>query len=351
LAQAVWHQVSRRSLLEAFCREDRMVGGLQALKARFTGASNTVVDADRALCVELTRITSCGVMDIPKELRAPIVEKCGEEDARKIIMKHLQECLAEPKAQAWRRIHASLILVEDLFSEGSQDLLSETAGGLHFDVVQRLALLERYEVPSDRRAQQILRQKAQSLRVKILPLLQAVDPSQAEAATNKMLSADATHAEASANKVHTEDRSPTCARETESVGSFGTEGTCSTAASFSALPQPAVIGGIVKIGHNDDTTSESSAAEDQTSKTSKKVQRRMTARERGERQEPTPQVSGTSTPVMETSSPTPAPTLSCCLLEDLLDFTPQVQQPHSELEKAPAMGEREPPVMANLLDF
>jgi len=46
--------------------------------------------------------------------------------------------------QRWRRVYAALILVECLVQRGCGELMSEAGKGVHFDMAQRLALLEYY---------------------------------------------------------------------------------------------------------------------------------------------------------------------------------------------------------------
>lgn len=193
---------------------------------------------------ELKSVTDSGVMDIPKELLDPVIEASQSEDSRQEIMKHLRECLAESTGKRWQRVYGGLVLAEELVRRGSPALLAETAEGHHFDLVQRLSLLEHFELTSDRRVQGMVRAKATSARAEVISKLEG-----AEAALQVM---------DKANK----DSQSTC-----SPGMLSNySGSTCTGSAFSVPAADAgkgrmVLNGIVSVGHSDDTTDESSADE------------------------------------------------------------------------------------------
>lgn len=120
---------------------------------------------DPSLEPALARITDSGLVDIPDELFTPVIEESREEHGRKVIMNHLRQCLTDvAKPKAWKRLHAAMILIEELMTNGSAALLAETAVGRHFDVVQKLSFVERFQHTSNERAQSMVRAKAKSLR-------------------------------------------------------------------------------------------------------------------------------------------------------------------------------------------
>jgi len=192
------------------------------------------------LAADLRRVTESGVMEVPDDLLTPVVDASCTKEGRDEIMQHLQECLAEPSTRRWRRVYAALILVECLVQRGCGELMSEAGKGVHFDMAQRLALLEYYVISTDRRVQNMIRSKAGTVRTLFVKRLEA--------------GADAV--------------------------SFGTHvpsvGSCSTAAStnpgspninstsWSWPSEPKgqiILNGVVAVGHQDDTTSDSSGDE------------------------------------------------------------------------------------------
>jgi hypothetical protein len=96
---------------------------------------------------------------------------------RRVIMAHLRECLSEPKGKRWRRVLGALMIVEHLMEKGSKDLISETSEGRHFDLGQRLWFLMSFEYTVDTRVQNIIRQKASTLRPVLLKRMEAPDTS------------------------------------------------------------------------------------------------------------------------------------------------------------------------------
>merc|ERR1719428_2474964 len=81
------------------------------------------------------------------------------------------ECFTQTKkAKAWLRIHAALMLTQDLVLNFPV-LSAEIASGYYFDLLQQLSFLEHFELVSDRRAQALVRSQAQSVRRLVAPKL------------------------------------------------------------------------------------------------------------------------------------------------------------------------------------
>lgn len=210
-----------------------------ALKAFGSSTGGNPLETD------LKRVTESGVIDIPKELLSVIAEASHSEHDRRVIMHHLRECLAEPSGKRWRRVHAGLCLAEDLLKTGAPELLVETAEGRHFDLIQRLSLLEHFECTNDKRVQNMVRTKATALRSEAVPRLETASELQPCDQAKDM-----------------KDTSSTCSPGMASVSS------CSTASSANAPSWnnekekgQMILNGIVAVGHRDDTTSESSGDE------------------------------------------------------------------------------------------
>lgn len=275
-----------------------MIAGLKNRVATLRGG--------QGLQADLKRVTDSGVTDIPKELLTTIVEASSDADSRREIMKHLQACLAEPAgAKKWRRIYAGLLLTESLMLNGSNVILAETAEGHHFDVVQRLAFLEHFELTSDRRAQHMMRTKAKELRVALIPQLQSASD---EGLLKQMVDA-ATVAEnastCSPGSNATIQTGSSLKTETETNEWHGVElpkagDACSTI--------PKVINGIVAVGHNDDTTDEESSGNENKSGGAPREQHRSSKKERDQRSS------------LAQGSPSPVAAASPAQTVNLLDF-------------------------------
>jgi len=135
---------------------------------------------DDPLCIHLKRITDYGVaiLDMtPKRLQElfhPILEASHEPDRRQEIMSHLCGCLSEATGKRWNRIFGGMVLTEKLMNQGSHVLLIETAHGHHFDLVQKVSILEHFDSAArgvtDKRAQKLIREKASDLRTSLVPL-------------------------------------------------------------------------------------------------------------------------------------------------------------------------------------
>lgn len=247
------------------------MASVAAAWSRVTGRGGN----SKSIMADLKKITHSEVLDVPKDLFAPVVEASHREEDRQEIMKHLRECLAEPSGKHWRRIMGGLLLVETLMKNASPVLLAETAEGRHFDLVQRLSFLEVYD-NTDKRVANTVRHKAEALRKEVVPLLQ------------------------SASLKDTED----AMRDTASTCSPGTGSTMTRSTTFSSCkgfgsddlfvegstiePEVAkgvmILNNIVAVGHNDDTTDESDGNEDKKrAPVQFREQKRQTARERNQR--------------------------------------------------------------------
>lgn len=225
-----------------------MFAGRFSLKA-FGGSVGSTLDAD------LKRVTDSGVIEIPKELLDVVSEASNTEENRRTIMNHLRECLAEPSGRRWRRIHAALALVEELVKSGApfaNELLLETSEGRHFDLVQRLSLLEHFECTTDRRVQNMVRSKASTLRSDVVPRLETAGELHDDGRDGR----DRETKEAK--------ESSTSSPGMASVASCSTADTQSLSGRSVSPPRPAgrmILNGIVAVGHRDDTSSESSGDE------------------------------------------------------------------------------------------
>jgi hypothetical protein len=209
--------------------------------SRLRGGSGNSIDAD------LKRITDSDNIDVPKDVLMSIVQASHSVDDRREIMKHLRTRLAEPEARNWRRIYGGLVLVEQLLQRGSRALMTETAEGHHFDLVQRLTFLENFEFGDDKRVQAMVRQKATVLRTEVISRVdnpgdtpvQSLSGEDAEVLMSLGGGRGLTHdnAEASPGSPSTSSTSPT-APKAFSKGNM-------------------IVNGLVSVGHQDDTDTES----------------------------------------------------------------------------------------------
>lgn len=228
------------------------------------------------LTTDLRSITESGVIDIPKALLDNIVEASSIEESRKEIMVHLRECLKEPSGKKWKRVHAAVVVAEDLLGQGrgAPELVGEIASGLHFDLIQRLAFLEVYQ-HNESHAQNMIRSKAKALRATLVPkFAHAFDQAPVEAP-----------AKPSPAELQKQDTASTC-----STCGFGSGDSIiapsetSPSHGAAAGPQQAgaqrmlySLGHFVACGHNDDTTDESSGDEEQKRR---KAQRKKASEEK-----------------------------------------------------------------------
>jgi hypothetical protein len=221
----------------------------------------------------LRKITHSEVLDIPKELFIPIVEASNNEEDRRELMTHIRECLAEPTGKHWRRINGGLMIVEALLKRGSPTLITETAEGRHFDLVQRLSFLEHFDY-SDKRVINMIRSKAEALRKEVSPLIQNAGLKDSEDAAKDTASTCS-------------PGSSTATRSTvSSCRGFGSDDIFGD--SCLDLPEASkgtmILNNIVTVGHNDDTTDESEGDKARTQAPVRfREQKKLTTRERNER--------------------------------------------------------------------
>jgi hypothetical protein len=139
--------------------------------------------SDEPLQVHLKRITdsaytrkTIGGVAVAGELLAPIIAESHDADCRREIMKHIRECMSEKQGKRWQRIFGGLVLTEELLQHGSPALVIECAHGHHFDLIQKVSLVEKIGAAaqgcSDRRAQNVIRTKACELNKNLVPWLQ-----------------------------------------------------------------------------------------------------------------------------------------------------------------------------------
>lgn len=152
------------------------------------------------------------------------------------------------------------MLLEELMRRGAPSLATEIAEGRHFDPVQRLTFLERFEYRDDRRVQGMVRQKAASLRTLVLARMEGEVP---EGQTSP--SGWQGHAKCEGYGSNGPGLSPVCSADADpplvnpAYPGFGSESLPPLSTGDSKGTGNKVVNGLVSVGHNDDTTSESDA--------------------------------------------------------------------------------------------
>lgn len=258
------------------------MAAISAAWSRVTGRAPTTGTGtgSKTLQADLKRITHSGVLDIPKELLTPVIEASVNEEDRPEIMKHLRECLAEPLGKHWRRIYGGLVLVEALIKSGSPALISETAEGRHFDLVQRLSFLEHFD-NTDKRVMNNVRKKAEALRREVVPLLQGAVIKDAEDACKDTAS---TCSPGSVSTAVTHSTTATNSSATSGgYAGFGSDDMPSEASKPVENKRTMILNNIVSVGHNDDTTSESEGGEDKRAPVRFREQKKMSTKDRNDR--------------------------------------------------------------------
>jgi hypothetical protein len=251
------------------------MAGISAAWSRVTGRGSS---GNKTLPADLKRITHSGVLDIPKEVLAPVIEASNSEEDRPEIMKHVRECLAEPCGKHWRRIYGALVLVEALAKSGSPALMTETAEGRHFDLVQRLSFLEHFE-NSDKRVMNNIRKKAESLRKEVVPLIQ----NACNAEPDDTKDTASTCSPGAASNASDNTRS-TASSSTTGFGSDDIDRMAPRVEAEEPGKRTMILNNIVRVGHNDDTTSESEGGEDKPGAAVQyREQRKLSAKARNER--------------------------------------------------------------------
>jgi len=235
---------------------------------------------NKTLPADLKRITHSGVLDIPKEFLTPVVEASLSEDDRQVIMKHLRECLAEPKGEHWRRVHAGLVLCEELVKSGSPALITETAEGRHFDIVQRLSFLEHFDC-TDKRSMNSVRRKAEALRKLVVPLIQ--DASLKDMEDAKTVETTSTGSLGSDSVCQSVITASSTTPSTSTMTGFGSDDVCGVAPAVEPDRKlNMILNNIVAVGHSEDTTSESEGGDDKRAPVQYREPRRMSAKARNE---------------------------------------------------------------------
>lgn len=127
------------------------------------GGFGTKVDT-RTLESALRHATHSDKADVSKDDLLAISQSSHHEDDRRLIMRHLSVCLCDTASSKWKRVNAALTVVDNLLRTGSPELVVETASGAHFDLIQRLSFLEKFEYSFDKRIEKLIRGKAMLLR-------------------------------------------------------------------------------------------------------------------------------------------------------------------------------------------
>jgi len=223
----------------------------------FTSRQGAAVAGNKTLLADLKRVThtlSLNASDIPADALTAVAQASNNEEERREIMKHLRECLAEATGKNCRRVYGGLILLETLLKRGSPELMVETAEGHHFDLVQRLSFLEHFDF-SDRTVQGMVRTKAVALRKEVLPLLEAAALKDKQSVADPAMETTSTCSPGSTQSNYS-------AGAASSTG-FGSDDVSNVLDKIdtSSASKRMVLNNIVKVGHSDDTTSESECEE------------------------------------------------------------------------------------------
>lgn len=218
------------------------------------GTRRTPLEAD------LHRITETDNIDAPpKDVLTSVSQSSHDPEDRAVIMRHLQECLSETSGRRWRRIHGGLVLLDQLLRYGAPALVEEVSAGLHFDPIQRLTFLERFEYGDDRRVQNIVRQKAGTLRSQLIAAMQAAQDG-IDGAGFGVNGAAASRGVAGHSRGSVEGTSATSYSSASFNNGNGYPASFGNG-SPSGSKKPVVVNGLVSTGHRDDTSSESSGGE------------------------------------------------------------------------------------------
>mmetsp|Transcript_50125 Transcript_50125/g.106593 ORF Transcript_50125/g.106593 Transcript_50125/m.106593 type:complete len:364 (-) Transcript_50125:87-1178(-) len=224
------------------------------------------------LQADLRRLTEAELLESPPpETLNNVANASHDEDQRREILLHMQECLAEPSSRRWRRVNGGLVLLDHLLRRGSPKVVTEIAEGRHFDPLQRLAFLEKFEFSDDKRVQNMLRQKATALRSEMMLRLQDPDYEPATSSgpggtqgsgrdhedRNGTSSASKYVGFGSDSPPGAEPKQAAPTTSSAYVG-FGND---SVASYIGEGGKPKFVSNMVALGHNDDTTSESSGGE------------------------------------------------------------------------------------------
>jgi hypothetical protein len=240
------------------------------MTGRNTSPEKVLLDSLKSITNSSTLVVAS---DIPADALTAVIESSTDESHRQAIMQHLRSCLTESSGKQWRRPYSALLLLEALLKRGSTELVAETAEGRHFDLVQRLSFLEQSEF-LDKRVQGMVRSKAGTLRKDLIPLLENADAKDRELARGSTLeisSASTTGSvpgcSASSAGFGSDDVSSNSSKEASSdapkamIG-FGSDDVCNESIKDSSdVPKVMILNNIVRVGHCDDTSSESECDE------------------------------------------------------------------------------------------
>lgn len=134
-----------------------------AWKSRVLSSFGSKTDS-KTLEALLKRASHKDNIEVEKDALLAIAQSSHSEDDRRIIMRHIHTCLNDVASSKWRCVYAGLTIADYLLQHGSPDLVTETASGFHFDLVQRLSFLEKFEYSYDKRVESMVRRKALALR-------------------------------------------------------------------------------------------------------------------------------------------------------------------------------------------
>lgn len=116
------------------------------------------------LASSLKRATESSSIDLPKEALLAIVQASFNEDDRRSIMRHIACCLTDAPESKWRRLYLATFILDNVMKDGPRELLMELTTGVHFDLIQRMSFLTKYEHSTDERVQGLIRRLAQQVR-------------------------------------------------------------------------------------------------------------------------------------------------------------------------------------------
>jgi len=136
---------------------------MAGLWKNFTTSFGSKTD-EKTLTPALNRATHSDKAEVSKDDLLAIVQSSHHEDDRRTIMRHLGICFMDTSSSKWRHVSCALTVVDNLLRNGSPDLITETASGAHFDIIQRLSFLDKFEYSYDKRVESMIKRKSASLR-------------------------------------------------------------------------------------------------------------------------------------------------------------------------------------------
>lgn len=194
---------------------------------------------------ELRRATEATTAAVPKDALLAIAQASQSEDGRREIMQHIALALCEPSRAKWRRVFLAMSVLEDLMKTGSSELTAETLIGVHFDVANRMAMLEKYECSDDLRVQGLVRRKALQLRT---DFAEAAAGAEGEARPHQDDDGDEGRGPPCAAAAATRGAAPSSAAQPSAAGKRRERREAS-----GRLRTVGGTGGMVYVGHNEDT--------------------------------------------------------------------------------------------------